>query len=964
MKILKNVNLLLKFIIISIILIIPFKSAFSQSLATNYFVDAQKGNDANNGLSVEKPFKTISKAKDAVRFLDKSGSNNITVNLRGGTYFQDQTLEFTEKDGGTENCKIIYRNYKDEVPIISGGRQITGWQKDKGGLWVAKVPWASAGSVTPSQLFVNGRRSVPARMPNEGKYFRLAVRLPAEQSRTNSFYFREGDLKKWANINIEDASVVLMQHWDAPSYHITSIDTGNRLVTFDPPSKWQINNCERASRYYVMNILEGLDTPGEWYINRKTGLLYYYPLPGEDMNSAEAIAPLDIPTVVRLKGDSKNDRYVKYIRFSGISFQHSHARIYVNSWQAESNTEAAITAEWTRNCAFVDCEIAHIGEYGIWLKAGCEDNLISRCNIHDLGAGGVRIGLHTAIAENTIIDPSGEWGGHVPNETPKEILQPALRNTIDNNFIHDGGHIFAGGIGVLVARSSYNMITHNEVCDFNYTGISVGWEWGFAPTAAHHNIISHNHIHHLNRGMFSDGGGIYTLGVSPGTEITYNLIHDLWGYPINGFQGIYLDEGTSGILVENNIVYRVTTFGCFLHYGEENVVRNNIFAEIENCGIGFADSPNDRRLVPSVHISNNIISCKQPFVLGEGGFLKGKFVSDRNVFYCSSGKPDFEGMDFQTWQAKGNDKESLVADPGFEDMQKHDFRLKPGAAALKLGFRQIETKDIGLYGDADWVALPKQISRPEVDFTKLLVSAKRKLSDTPIGENDYGVLPVPLSSTEPLAFQFKFDSKKIRYVRYYSGSEGNIKVCRVSSVSGKPFFNGDDSFIEIPYSEKFNIKSRITLAAWINTAAGSLPNSRIICKPTVLNDLLSMANPGGDNDYPYNMYALMLGNSNVLRIELASGGKQYSLDGKKQIPLDSWTHVVATYDGSAMKLYINGEPDNSIPFTGSIDTNSEPLYIGCQRPMSSAFLGAIDGVRVYDKALTAEEIKVLAKTRD
>ena len=128
MKILKNVNLLLKFIIISIILIIPFKSAFSQSLATNYFVDAQKGNDANNGLSVEKPFKTISKAKDAVRFLDKSGSSNITVNLRGGTYFQDQTLEFTEKDGGTENCKIIYRNYKDEVPVISGGKKITGWK--------------------------------------------------------------------------------------------------------------------------------------------------------------------------------------------------------------------------------------------------------------------------------------------------------------------------------------------------------------------------------------------------------------------------------------------------------------------------------------------------------------------------------------------------------------------------------------------------------------------------------------------------------------------------------------------------------------------------------------------------------------------------------------------------------------------------------------------------------------------
>ena len=100
----------------------------AQTLATTYFVDAQKGNDANDGLSIAKPFKTISKARDAVRLLDKSGSNNITVNLRGGTYFQDQTLEFTEKDGGTENCKIIYRNYKDDVPVISGGKLITGWK--------------------------------------------------------------------------------------------------------------------------------------------------------------------------------------------------------------------------------------------------------------------------------------------------------------------------------------------------------------------------------------------------------------------------------------------------------------------------------------------------------------------------------------------------------------------------------------------------------------------------------------------------------------------------------------------------------------------------------------------------------------------------------------------------------------------------------------------------------------------
>jgi hypothetical protein len=158
---------------------------------------------------------------------------------------------------------------------------------------------------------------------------------------------------------------------------------------------------------------------------------------------------------------------------------------------------------------------------------------------------------------------------------------------VDNNFIHDGSHMFRGAHGVWIGRSSHNTVTHNEISNFDYSGISCGWSWGFQPSSANHNILDFNYIHHLGNGDgLGDMGAIYTLGVSPGTTVRNNHIHDVYNYAhVSHGSGIYPDEGSTGILIENNVVYRVRNSPLFMHYGMECIVRNNIsrWATRANC---------------------------------------------------------------------------------------------------------------------------------------------------------------------------------------------------------------------------------------------------------------------------------------------------------------------------------------------------------------------------------------------
>lgn len=335
--------------------------------------------------------------------------------------------------------------------------------------------------------------------------------------------------------------------------------------------------------------------------------------------------------------------------------------------------------DYAQHIDFLNCDIAHTGTHGIWFREQCRHSSIEHCYIRDLGGGGVKIG--------TPVIPSEE-------QLTKEI-------TVHNNIIHHGGYLFPPGVGVIIFNGSDNNITHNDIGDFRYSGVSAGWVWGYSHSPTKRNTIAYNRIHHLGWGELCDMGGVYLLGASEGTTVNNNVIHDIYSYDYGGW-GLYTDEGAYGIVLENNLVYNCKSSGFHQHYGKNNVVRNNIFAFNLNYQIQF--SRLEEHL--SYSFTNNIVYFDRGSLItfsNENAFQKANILYDRNCYWDTRGKePVFYGHAFAEWKKLGRDVHSVVADPLFLDPKNHDFRFRNRSVLRKINFKPFDYSQAGVIGSNEW----------------------------------------------------------------------------------------------------------------------------------------------------------------------------------------------------------------------------------------------------------------------
>ena len=641
---------------------------------------APNGNDAWSGTQPapahgDGPLASLDGARRSARKLKQAQpgrSEAIRVLIRGGTYFLPQTVTFTAEDSGTPAAPIIYAAWPGEEPIFSGGVAVAGWKPAQGGRWQTTLPEVAAGRWWFSQLYVNSQRRYRPAWPRDGYAFIDATVDGTKHGRQDRFRFKAGDVRDdWKNL--QQVELLAIHSWSMSRIPIRQIDTTQRIVTLAGStwgSPW--GDLKPGGWYRVENVAEALEQPGQWYLDRPTGVLTYLPLPGEDPSRAQVIAPR-LPQLLLLAGDVERGKFVDCLVFRGLTFAHNAWNVPPRGYsagQSESPLDGAITARNARHCRLENCIVRHTATYAVDLGPGCREDAVEGCELFDLGAGGVKIGSERRYAEP---------------DSPKYAGGCVVRDTL----VAHAGRFHPAGAGIWIANASHNLIEHNEVIDLYQLAISVGWQWGPGYSPTHHNTIAYNHLHDIGQGVTSDMAGIYTLGQSPGTTERFNLIHDV-SRARYGAWGIYFDESSAFVVAEKNVVYHTEDAPFHLHYGKENILRNNVLALGHNDQIQISQPKKSGPLT----IERNL------FYWREGNFLKGKphaqVVFRNNLLWQAGAAGPLKLRGAWTLDAlRQRDPGLVVADPLFVDPEHGDFRLRPGSPADRIGFEPFDISTAG-----------------------------------------------------------------------------------------------------------------------------------------------------------------------------------------------------------------------------------------------------------------------------
>lgn len=665
------------------------------------------GDDRNNG-TVEAPFATPERARDAVRRrISGAAPADATVFLRQGRYELEAPFVLGPEDSPAAGT-ITYAAYRGEKAVLSGGRTLTNWRRPdtmppdlpaeaKANVWAADVP---------------KNRRFYALFDAQG----LLTRAHSENKTTDGregadpnreLCFRAGDIADWPDLSEAELFITPQHAWIVNYLEIASVDEGSCTARTALPATYKLITPPRDRNiqlfYRIENRLAYLNGPGQWVLDSAAGKLYLWPRCGRP----EGIIVPHLEELVRIEGDFERRRWARHIRLDGLAFSHCDRmtwgpdrRSLQHDWEFEDTPNALVRIRGAEKIEIIDCRFAESGGGGLRLDLHAVDNMVSDNEFCGLGGTGLAL------------------IGYGPGSRDENH-----HNTICHNHVHHCAMLWRQNSGIFISQSGHNQVRDNLIHNMPYNGITVSgprphifnrekpcytegartirWEeTGDLPKEwwshigwkhARFNIIEHNEIHSVMESL-GDGNGIYLSGTGEGNVVRRNYVHDIPGCGLAA--GIRNDDQQYFTLVEENVVWRMNAAGIITK--NINMVENNIvvdcYGELSKgfCYISL------RHIGPSygTGIRRNILfrpkdghEPRRPFL--ENTEFLAQSAADDNLLWCEA-RPDEAGAELREHQARNKCLRSIAADPLFVNAAAGDFHLHPDSPAFRIGFRAID----------------------------------------------------------------------------------------------------------------------------------------------------------------------------------------------------------------------------------------------------------------------------------
>ncbi|MCX6901653.1 MAG: right-handed parallel beta-helix repeat-containing protein [Verrucomicrobia bacterium] len=668
--------------------------------AVTLFV-SPKGDDKNPGTK-DQPFATLERARDEIRKLRKS---NVTVCVRGGEYAVKQTFKLTAEDSGTEQAPIVYAAFDKETPRFTGGVRVSGFTRVTDPAVLARLPEESRGKVWQAELkaqgisdlsafapkgtygarprkpmlelFFDGKPMEIARWPNDRFVMTGEVLGPQQADKRGrphsvggQFIYDSDRPVRWK----DESDAWLYGYWFhdwADSYEkIASIDTAQRLITLAPP----LHNYGFAKnhRYFALNLLSEIDRPGEWYLDRSRGVLYFWPSSNPDRGRSGWMwwlkqSPDYYPRLTSENYPVEISMFAApFVELDGVA----HVTFRGLTW--ETGRDDGLRIKGGERCLLAGCTVRNFAGDGVTVEGGKGHGLLG-CDIYGMGRGGTIL----RGGDRKTLMPCGHF---VENCDIHHLSR------IDHTYTPA---VLANGVGIRIA--------HNRMHHIGSSAMRV---------EGNNHLVEFNEVHHVVLES-DDQGGVDVFGnpTYRGVVYRHNFFHHIGSGRSCGSAGIRLDDAISGTLIYGNIFWRCADGnfgGVQIHGGKDNIVDNNLFVDCKQA-ISFSPwgqkrweqflgEPMAAGALKQVDITQPPYSTRYPELAALRENADANHIWRNLAVRCGK----FAVRDRGVNEFMGN--QEAGSNSGFANAVKGDFRLKPSAAAA-IGFAPIPFDEIGLYRD-------------------------------------------------------------------------------------------------------------------------------------------------------------------------------------------------------------------------------------------------------------------------